>query len=254
MDDFVSDNFFHLRYFGWFIIFSFFFLLVELFSNFRKRKIMFSTLLIDFFYLFFNYFTTNFVITLGMLLHPFIKEYLVFFSWLSDLPFIIQVLISLLLIDMNGYVVHRFMHSNRLTWPFHAIHHSSPNLYWIAAERSHPLNSIFGIFLTFSIFDSFLTSYALVIASIISLGYSYFIHSGYPIHYHSFNKFFISPLHHQIHHSKNSMHYDKNFAGMFSFLDVIFGTYFFDKSLTKIEVGVRSIPESLSKQLLHPFK
>ena len=41
------------------------------------------------------------------------------------------------------YWGHRFSHELPLLWRFHAVHHSSPNLDWLAGERRHPMDQIF---------------------------------------------------------------------------------------------------------------
>jgi sterol desaturase/sphingolipid hydroxylase (fatty acid hydroxylase superfamily) len=48
----------------------------------------------------------------------------------------------------------------------------------------------------------------------------------------------VSPNFHRIHHSRDRRHYDKNFAGMFSILDVVFGTAHFPARREQIDTGL----------------
>jgi sterol desaturase/sphingolipid hydroxylase (fatty acid hydroxylase superfamily) len=48
----------------------------------------------------------------------------------------------ILLSDLAIYWVHRFMHSNRLLWSFHRVHHTSERLDWLAAHREHPIDNL----------------------------------------------------------------------------------------------------------------
>lgn len=56
-------------------------------------------------------------------------------------PPFLQVAQMIVLIDFIGYWLHRAFHQRKL-WPFHAIHHSSVELDWLAAARVHPINDI----------------------------------------------------------------------------------------------------------------
>ena len=48
----------------------------------------------------------------------------------------------MLVADLTQYAVHRTFHSVGWLWPFHAIHHSSRTLDWLAGSRLHVVNII----------------------------------------------------------------------------------------------------------------
>lgn len=52
-----------------------------------------------------------------------------------------------------------------------------------------------------------------------------FEHLAIPLHLGPFNRLITSPANHRIHHSKIPEHFNKNFAAVWPFWDVIFGTY-----------------------------
>jgi sterol desaturase/sphingolipid hydroxylase (fatty acid hydroxylase superfamily) len=48
---------------------------------------------------------------------------------------------------------------------------------------------------------------------------------------------------------------DKNFAGMFPFIDLAFGTFYMPKGKLPTEFGVNeAVPEGLVGQLAYPFR
>jgi sterol desaturase/sphingolipid hydroxylase (fatty acid hydroxylase superfamily) len=53
-----------------------------------------------------------------------------------------------------------------------------------------------------------------------------FFHANLKVGFGRASPFFVSPQLHRIHHSRLPEHHDKNYAGYFPILDVIFGTYY----------------------------
>ncbi len=60
----------------------------------------------------------------------------------SVLPLAVEVLAVMLVADLTQYAVHRTFHSVGWLWPFHAIHHSSRTLDWLAGSRLHLVDII----------------------------------------------------------------------------------------------------------------
>ncbi len=61
--------------------------------------------------------------------------------WPSDWPFLAQVFLAGLPLDLSLYAVHRLSHRYGFLWRMHSIHHSSRRLYWLNGERRHPLHA-----------------------------------------------------------------------------------------------------------------
>lgn len=57
-------------------------------------------------------------------------------------PFVLQVLEALLLGDLSVYWFHRASHRFELLWRFHAVHHTSEHVDWVAAHREHPVDGV----------------------------------------------------------------------------------------------------------------
>jgi sterol desaturase/sphingolipid hydroxylase (fatty acid hydroxylase superfamily) len=217
----------------------------------------FKTVFLDLMYSLSNFLIAIVVtLTLGKIIFLLFPTVNLYIEGLEDQSPFIQFILILLVIDFNAYWVHRLMHSKSF-WPLHAIHHSSPTLYWLAAERSHPLNNMLGLFLSFEFLSFNFSSSALTFSGLFYVIYGYFIHTGVPFHYGFLNKVFVSPLYHHWHHSKEKIYYNANYAGMFSLYDCLFGTYHMKDSPgvpTAIGVGDENLKESLSSQLNYPIR
>src|SRR4030095_569317 len=61
---------------------------------------------------------------------------------MSNLPWLVQFFLAVLVADIAEYWIHRAFHVVPWMWRFHAIHHSSKALDWIAGSRSHLVDDI----------------------------------------------------------------------------------------------------------------
>jgi sterol desaturase/sphingolipid hydroxylase (fatty acid hydroxylase superfamily) len=61
---------------------------------------------------------------------------------------------------------------------------------------------------------------------------------------------------HRWHHTSEAEGLDKNFAGLFPFIDVAFGTFYLpsDRRAEKFGLAGESVPEGFVAQLLYPFR
>ncbi len=177
-------------------------------------------------------------------------------TWASALPLVVQVPVILLLADLLAYGTHRLFHGRRL-WAFHAVHHSSTTVDWLSSVRLHPVNDAVARVVqvlplywmgfdgrALAAFVPFLTFYALVLHA--NVGWSY----G-PLRF-----VIASPVFHRWHHTTEAEGLDKNFAGLFPFIDLAFGTFYMPVGRQPERFGVSGapLPTTLLGQLLHPFR
>ncbi len=168
---------------------------------------------------------------------------------LLSLGFWIELLLALLLADVAGYWSHRLRHCGVL-WYFHAIHHSATELDALAAARMHPVDDLL---------DNTWVGVVLLLAGfspqvIFAVGPILFIHialthADVPWTFGPLRKLLVSPAQHRAHHEIGAAH---NYAGMFSFIDVVFGTY--AESSGRDHGSGEPISESLSGHLLWPLQ
>lgn len=166
-----------------------------------------------------------------------------------------QLLLATFLVDLVGYGRHRLMHT-RFLWPFHAIHHSPKELDWLSNERFHPVNAYFSnlssLIVLFLFFEDPLT---LALCIPLRRMYGMFVHSNVSISYGPLNYILVSPLFHHWHHAANEKA-NKNYCAFFSFVDLVFGTYYLPKD--KREPSALGLAEDdmanrFWPQMVYPF-
>jgi sterol desaturase/sphingolipid hydroxylase (fatty acid hydroxylase superfamily) len=177
-------------------------------------------------------------------------------TWASSLPLVVQIPLILLLADLLAYWTHRLFHGRRL-WRFHAIHHSSRAVDWLSSVRLHPVNDALSriaqvlplYFLGFNgaalaAFVPFLTFYALLLHANVNWSYG-------PLRFA-----IASPVFHRWHHTTEEEGLDKNFAGLFPFIDLAFGTFYMPVGRQPQKFGILGddVPEGLIAQLAYPFR
>jgi sterol desaturase/sphingolipid hydroxylase (fatty acid hydroxylase superfamily) len=181
---------------------------------------------------------------------------------ISPLFFAAQLFIVLFVRDCLIYLRHRIFHL-RPVWAFHSIHHSSEEVNWLSAVRFHPAeNSIksageITLFLVCEMtgFDPMVLS----VAGLLIGFYNLFIHSNLRWTFGPLRYVIVSPVFHRWHHSDTKEAQDKNFAAMFSCIDLALGTFYMPKDAMPETVGLSAQekpvhPRTLAGQLLYPFR
>lgn len=189
-----------------------------------------------------------------------LREQLVPASLLSavgGLSLWIQVPAVILLADLAQYAVHRTFHKIPLLWRFHAVHHSSEQLDWIAGSRLHLVDA--------------LATRTLATLPVIALGFSpaaitaylgfvsfhaVFIHTNVRFKLEWLEQLLVTPRIHHFHHADESEAIDTNFAVHFPFIDRALGTQFLPPGRWPRAYGIadKSAPPGWLGQLAWPFR
>ena len=174
----------------------------------------------------------------------------------SDLPFLVQLFLAMLVADLAQYMVHRFFHANAFMWRFHSIHHSIRYVDWIAGSRLHLVD----IFITRSF--SYIPLYVLGFSNDVFYVYVVIValqavtaHSNIRFPFSLLKYVFVTPQYHHWHHSKAKETHDKNFAIHFPFIDKVFGTYHLPQEEWPEEMGLENanFPKGYFMQQIYPF-
>jgi sterol desaturase/sphingolipid hydroxylase (fatty acid hydroxylase superfamily) len=178
----------------------------------------------------------------------------------SHLPLFLQILLVLLIRDICIYIRHRLFHGRTL-WKFHAVHHSSEEVTWLSTLRFHPGEALIEVSINLALFALLAPSHeATVIIALILGFYDYFLHADLRISYGPLNYLLVSPLYHRWHHSTDPEARNKNFAAMFSFIDLALGTFYFPQHKSPEQTGILSkdarvkVPDTFWGQLWYPFR
>jgi sterol desaturase/sphingolipid hydroxylase (fatty acid hydroxylase superfamily) len=188
-----------------------------------------------------------------------------FFAWAVKLdfqqavasqPLWLQFLEILLVVDLATYWVHRTFHQVPWLWSFHAIHHSSQHLDWLAGSRMHVVDVLVtrsAAFLPVFIlgFDAKALYAYLVFVSF----HAVFIHANVRWRFPYLRWVIATPQYHHWHHTSDEEGLDKNFAGFLPLWDVLFGTAHQPDHWPKRYGTVNfQPPETYLGQLAYPFK
>lgn len=141
--------------------------------------------------------------------------------------------------DISYYLYHNLQHRVPVLWELHKVHHSAEVMVGTTKDRIHPIDDVmnrvwdglitgpvYGFWLFFAFDPVELTILGInvyVLRNIIMMDFVRHTHlkiSFGPL----MNQIILCPHYHQLHHSTNPKHFDKNFGLMLSIWDRIFGT------------------------------
>jgi sterol desaturase/sphingolipid hydroxylase (fatty acid hydroxylase superfamily) len=181
-------------------------------------------------------------------------------------------LLELLAYEFGYWSSHYLFHEIPALWEFHKVHHSAEVLTTLTEMRTHPVEIIFFMnaigFCTGSVFGVMtyvfgpgIRPFTLLNANIVLM--LFIVTIGHLRHSHMWIAFtgvagrlFQSPAHHQIHHSDQPRHFNKNLGFALAIWDWLFGTLYVPETYEKITFGVGAEHvryDSVLKSYVLPF-
>jgi lathosterol oxidase len=140
-------------------------------------------------------------------------------------------------------------------WRFHAVHHSSRALDWLAGSRLHLVDVIVtrSIVLV-PVFLPGFTQTAIYLWMVIIAFQAILGHVNLRFRLRWIEPFLVTPRFHHWHHAVAPI--DKNFAIHYPWLDRLFGTYHMPGEDWPDELGLpgHPVPEGFFAQLVYPFR
>jgi sterol desaturase/sphingolipid hydroxylase (fatty acid hydroxylase superfamily) len=171
-------------------------------------------------------------------------------------PVWLQFAEILLTVDLVTYWVHRAFHQVPWLWHFHAIHHSSRELDWLAGSRMHPVDVLAtraAGFLPVFVFGFSQAALAVYVAFVSF--HAVYIHSNTRWRFPVLRRVIATPEYHHWHHTSDEEGIDKNFAAFLPFWDWLFGTLHLPAHWPRKYGTVKfQPPESYLGQLAYPFR
>ena len=188
-----------------------------------------------------------------------------FFSWavkhdfqaaVAAQPVWLQFLEILLAADFVTYWVHRAFHQLPWLWHFHAIHHSSTQMDWLAGSRIHIVDALVTRSLAFTPIFVLGFSQAALVAYVVFVSFhAVYIHSNTRWRFPVLLWAIATPEYHHWHHTSDEEGIDKNFAAFLPLWDKLFGTAHLPDHWPKKYGTVKfQPPESYLGQLAYPFR
>jgi sterol desaturase/sphingolipid hydroxylase (fatty acid hydroxylase superfamily) len=175
--------------------------------------------------------------------------------------------------ELGYWLNHYLSHRVPFLWEFHKVHHAATVLTPLTNFRVHPVYmciflNILALFIGTAngfgdyIFGHATHQYVLSENNIILVVFIYlYVHLQHTELWISFTGWFghlfMSPAHHQIHHSRNPAHFNKNLGSCLALWDWVFGTLYVPAAEPeKLEFGVepdRPNAHTIRGELLAPF-
>jgi len=175
-------------------------------------------------------------------------------AWVASQPLALQFVAAMAIADFFQYWVHRAFHAVPWLWRFHAIHHSSREMDWLAGSRLH----LFDVVATRSI--TFIPLFVLGFAPKALMAYLVFVafqavwlHANLRFRVGWLRRVFATPAFHHWHHAVSPV--DKNFAIHLPVIDRIFGTAYEPEGFPeRYGIGGDPVPEGWTRQLVWPLR
>jgi sterol desaturase/sphingolipid hydroxylase (fatty acid hydroxylase superfamily) len=188
-----------------------------------------------------------------------------FFAWgfleplrdaVASTPLALQIVLAIVVADFMEYAVHRAMHKLPLLWRFHAVHHSSTRMDWLAGSRLH-LGDV--ILLRACVYAAlFVAGFGqTAVAGYVTFAalHAAFIHANVRLRAGWLEHVVVLPRFHHWHHGRAPEAIDKNFAVHLPWIDRLFGTHHLPIEWPE-EYGIDGdpVPDGYVDQLGYPFR
>ncbi|MEX2617076.1 MAG: extracellular solute-binding protein [Alphaproteobacteria bacterium] len=156
--------------------------------------------------------------------------------------------------DATKYLVHRALHRWPVLWAFHKVHHSAETMTPLTVYRTHPVEGLLftlrGIFVQAVVIAVFVYYFGDRVDLVTVLGANLFVfvfnvtganlrHSHISIGYgRVLERLLISPAQHQLHHSSDPRHHDRNFGMALAVWDWVGGSLHLSEKNTVLRFGL----------------
>jgi sterol desaturase/sphingolipid hydroxylase (fatty acid hydroxylase superfamily) len=149
-----------------------------------------------------------------------------------------MIVVAFVFYDFCYYWFHRISHEKRLFWASHVAHHQSEEYNLSTALRQ--TSTSFWLTWVFYVPCFMLGMPTEVFVSVASanLVYQFWVHTRYVPALGWYEKIFVSPSNHRVHHARNPEYIDKNYGGVFIIFDRLFGTYLPERKDLAVDFGI----------------
>lgn len=138
--------------------------------------------------------------------------------------------------DFCFYWLHRVEHYSRFFWAVHSNHHSSNFFNFSIALRSSVLQPTYRYLFFLPCGFLGFTGQEVMFIYAVNQAYAFFVHTKLVGKLGWYEKIFVTPSLHRVHHGSNAQYLDKNMGQVLIIWDKIFGTYAEEKE--EVEYGL----------------
>lgn len=170
-------------------------------------------------------------------------------SLAADLLFSLGVFFSF---ELGWYVAHRATHEVPLLWAFHKVHHNATVMNPLTARRFHFVDDLLttacvggagGVVLAIFRLAGYAPSKVLVwggipLFALVLLAFAQLRHSHVPLSFGRLERWFSSPVMHQVHHSWKPEHRNKNYGYYLNVFDALGGSLYIPAKGEELRFGL----------------
>lgn len=162
-------------------------------------------------------------------------------------PFWIQLLLSLVLLDLAIYLQHVMVHAVPLLWRLHRVHHADPEYDLTTGARFHPLEIVLSMVIKIATIAALGPPVvAVVLFEVILNGMAMFNHANIELPAaldRRLRWLIVTPDMHRVHHSMEPDETNSNFGFNLSLWDRLMGTYREQPRLGQLgmQIGIASL-------------
>ena len=180
------------------------------------------------------------------------------------LPYAVQFVLAILLLDFVRYAVHCAEHHVPILWRMHQVHHSDPDFDLSTGARVHPIETVLVQGATLGAVALLAPPVAAVlVVELVTCFQVFFAHANVsmPVGLEKFlRRVVVTPQMHRVHHSEDAAEQARNLSDIFPWWDHLFRTYLAapSKGDAGVVMGMRGFQNTgsldLPFMLLQPFR
>ena len=134
--------------------------------------------------------------------------------------------VYLVAMDAGEYAFHRAQHAIPALWAMHSLHHSDPACNVTTTTRHFWLeSSIKSMTVWLAVGLMFKASPKIVAIYAVVQLYHFVLHTNLRVGFGRLGWLLNSPQYHRLHHSRDPVHFNRNFAALFPIFDLVSGGY-----------------------------
>jgi len=149
-------------------------------------------------------------------------------------------ILAFIMYDFFYYWMHRAGHEVNLLWGAHSVHHSSEYFNMSTAMRQSATTVFYNWIFYLPMAVVGIPWFVFVVTSFASLFYQFWVHTELIPKMGWFDRVFISPSNHRVHHGQNTYCVDKNYGATLIIWDRLFDTYAEEQDAEPVIYGIRS--------------
>lgn len=171
-------------------------------------------------------------------------------------------IVGFLALDAASYLVHRLLHQIPTLWRVHLVHHIDASVDATTAFRQHPIEGVLRFsFIAVTAWALGAPPAAIAVYRLLGALNSVMEHANIRMP-RWFDRalvwFWVTPDMHKVHHSRERLETDSNYANLFSFFDRLFGSFTPSSRGPLVQYGIRGYDapdhQSIGAVLWLPFR